>query len=531
MFSRSPSHTTPTPGSTPKLSSFTSNSSAQSSENSLYTVSSPFELNDIPDESEFVLISTNKFNISIKLLDKVLYLRGEEMQSQYTPLRGYLCIYVKKALRISDIKLRFDGCLNLKLFPSSSHPNPKSPYVKDKSLPIFTQMRSWQYKENDEVLEPDYFSKGSFTYPFQFLIPNKIPESMSNIFGSTSYLLTVIVNPKPSSLASALLTQTHFEKSLPIQIVQCDTDSEGSSLAATDALSIGNWRNLLYYKINISNRQASIGNNLKFYIKVIPIDPQRYIFNSIKVYLDQITEYNVGDKLDDLEKDEHHMFLANTERVLLDEFDVSDLENDIHSWEFDLPLQKDYKKFDTSKKKVMDNVSVKLVPSTNELENRVCHFKVTHKVRVLLSVEEIPLDDGFSEVDTSDMVSSFSMRSRAQSIDKMLHNTRAEKHDDEIIRKTAVLIREPAEKLQKVELILDAEVEILKGESVVGKMPPPNYFDSSHVSKKTPVSNAMMNTGSNLNMRQKPKRKPLTFIVPPAYEEIEELSGLPPYIS
>ncbi|KAG0684424.1 hypothetical protein C6P40_002936 [Pichia californica] len=499
---------------------------------SISSVGSITDIEQIPSGSQFTILTTSKFTLSLRLLDKILYLRTDDSGSNITPLRGYLCIEIKKPVRISHILLQLNGTLNVKFFPINIAPDPNSSFVKNKFISIFSQSRSWQYKQNDKVLDTDYFTIGSFAYPFQFLIPNDIPETMSNVFGSTSYSISVTVNPVANSITK--ISQIKTTAPLPIQVVQCDTESMGTSTTASDALSLGKWRNLLYYKIAVSNRQVAIGGYLKFYIKVLPIHSFGYILKSLKIYLDQITEYHVSDLFNESEFKKYHANLAHTETILLEEINFDIIENDIQCWELDTFIKKVHIKHNVKDPKSRKEVI--LVPTTNEIENKICHFRVSHKVRVSLSVEEITQLDENVINDTSDIISSFSMRTRSQSIDKSLLNTRAEKADNAMIRKLAKLVMEPELKKNKVELVLEAEVEILKGESVDGKMPPPTYLDAQHQKNNDGKFNA---TGSysydkfNQDVKkQKQKQKPqLNFIVPPAYEEIEEQLQPPPYLN
>jgi hypothetical protein len=518
---------------TSSLSNVSNVSTNSSSENSLYTITSPFEIQNIPEESEFLLLNTNRFNLSLKMLDKVVYLRAGDSKSNLTPIRGYLCIYIKKPIRISTIKLQFNGNLNIKYFPNNMPPNPLSSFIKNDIIPIYNQTRTWQYKQNHSVYESDYFAKGLFTYPFQFLIPNNIPETMSNVFGSTSYSIKVTVNPISNSITKSLISNSEFKESLPIQIIQCDTDEDEISTTSTDALSLGNWRNLFYYKIAVSNRQVTIGNRLKFYVKILPIDIYKYKLYSIKVYLDQTTEYNVADKTTPSERSKYHLFLSHTETILLEDINIESFDNDIQCWEFDCEIKKNHDKFNIKVKDKDKNINKKVtvVPSTNAIENKICHFKVAHKVKVVISAEEISIDEEPINFDNSDVISSFSMRSRSQSLDKTLFNTRVEKADNAMIRKMAKLIPETGIRKRKVDLLLDAEVEILKGESAVGKMPPPTYCDA-RLEKKSDsrFEEVSTKTFSILDFKKKDQKPQLNFIVPPAYEEIEELSEPPPYL-
>lgn len=520
----------------PKLQTTCSqNSSLTITNSNLSSISSTgsTDIDRIPSGSEFIILTTNKFTLSLKLLDKILYLRTDDSDSNLTPLRGYLTIQVKKPVRISHILLQLNGNLNVKFFPIHMAPDPNSSFVKNKSISIFTQSRSWQYKQNDKVLDTDYFTKGSFAYPFQFLIPNNIPETMSNVFGSTIYSLTVTVTPVSNSLTK--LNQIKISNPLPIQVVQCDTDSPNESTTASDALSLGKWRNLLYYRFTVSNRQVAIGGYLKFYIKILPINYLGYKLNSIKIFLDQITEYHVSDLFNNNESKSYHSNLAYTERILLEEIEFENLENDIQCWELDTFIKKIHNKYNI--KDLKSKKEVILVPTTNQIENKICHFSVTHKVKISLSVEEISEFDDCAIHDTSDLISSFSIRTRSQSIDKSLLNTRAEKADNLMIKKLAKLVVEPEIKKPKVELILEAEVEILKGESVDGKMPPPTYLDAQQ-QKVNEIDYKTENTTSNIEKFNQEAKKlklkqksQLNFIVPPAYEEVEEQSQPPPYLN
>lgn len=498
--------------------------------NALNPITSPFELHDIPNESDFVILTTKNFTISLKLLDKIIYLRSDESGSKFTPLRGYICITIRKPVRISNIKLQFKGVLNMKLFPKTSPPDPNSYLVKNHEISIFTQSRSWQYKQNDKVLDPDYFAKGSFTYPFQFLIPNDIPESMFNVFGSTSYSLNVKVNQISKSLTSSLLSQNNFSESLQLQIVQCETEDVDSS-TASDALSLGNWRNLLYYKIVVTNRQIAIGHNLKIYIKILPIDAEAYKIKNIKIFLDQITEYNGTDHIPENIKNLYHLNLCYTESILLEEINSECLENEIETWELDTKVNKVHMKYNNLNSKLKKEVIV--VPSTNNIENKICHFKVNHKVKVIITVEEISKTNFEDFVDNSDLESSLTTfsrnRSYSQTADKTLLNTRAEKADNEMIKKMAKLVPENSKRKSKVELILESDIEILKDESIDGNMPPPTYSDAQLERK---FVNKVEDTKKQpqITIFDKKNKPQLNFIVPPAYEEIEELFQPPPYI-
>lgn len=510
----------------PKLTSCLSNQSTDSS-NTLSPVISQLEIQHIPNESEFMLINTNRFNISLKMLDKIVYLRGDDSKSDITPIRGYLCINVKKPVRISTIKLQFNGQLNIKYFPSAVLPDPSISHARNESVKIYNETRTWQYKQNHQVYEPDYFAKGLFTFPFQFLIPNNIPETLSNVFGSTSYSIEVTVNLISSLISKPLLSSTELTQALPLQLVQCSTCEEHST-TSTDALSMGNWRNLLYYKILISNRNVAVGEKLRVFVKILPINRLKYKLHSIKVFLYQTTEYNVDDRLSPDEKDKYHPYLSHTETVLLENLNIQDVDNEVQCWEFDLAINKIHDKFNVKDK--LKKKKVIIVPSTNSIENQICHFKVSHKVKVITTAEEIIIDDEALSFDSSDVLSSFSMRTRSQSLDKTLLNTRAEKADNAMIRKMAKLLVEPPSKRLKVDLLLEAEVEILKGESAVGTMPPPTYYDAQ-LEKKPDSRFQEVNTKtfSILDFKKKEQKPQLNFIVPPAYEEIEELLEPPPY--
>lgn len=516
----------------PNLTSSLSNQSTDSS-NSLNAVTSQLEIQHIPNESEFMLLNTSRFNISLKMLDKIVYLRGEDSASNITPIRGYLCIYVEKPVRITTIQLQFNGELNIKYFPKDMPPDQSLPYIRDDKVQIYSETRTWQYKRNHQVYESDYFVKGLFTFPFQFLIPNNIPETLSNVFGSTSYSIKVTVNPISNILTKPLLSSSELTATLPLHLVQCSLTEAGHSTTATDALSLGNWRNLLYYKIVVSNRAVTVGDKIKMFIKILPIDPLKYKLHSIKVFLYQTTEYNVDDMLSEEKKKKYHLYLSHTETILLEKINIENLDNEIQCWEFDSAINKIHDKFN-----VKDNVKDKskkkkvfIVPSTNAIENEICHFKVTHKVKVVTTVEEISGDNDQLKVDNSDVLSSFSMRTRSQSLDKTLLNTRAEKADNAMIRKMAKLLPEPEGKKKKVDLLLDAEVEILKGESAIGTMPPPTYYDAQLEKKLDPrFQEVNTRTFSILDFKKKEHKPRLNIILPPAYEEIEGLLEPPPYV-
>lgn len=497
-----------------------------------WTPSPSDQIDQIADDCSFTILSTSKFSLSIKLLDKILYLRSDN--SDVTPLRGFLCIHIKKPVRISHILLQFKGTLKVRCFPNHMAPDPNSPFVRDKFIDMFTQSRSWQYKPNDTSMDTDYFIKGSFAYPFQFLIPNDTPETMSNIFGSTSYSFSVTVNPISTSFTKSLVSQVKTTAPLPIQVVQCDNEAPTRSLVGADAMSIGRWRNLLYYKITVANRQVVIGGSLKLYIKILPINPLGYKLTSIKIFLDQITEYHVGTILTDAEKAKYHTNLSNTERILLEDLHYQWLENDIQNWELDVDVNKIHPKHNIKDPKKPKDVI--LVPSTNYMEDQICHFRVNHKIKVAISVEVVPESVINYEDEASDIVSnlSFKGRSRSQSVDKTLLNNRAEKADNAMIKRMANLVHEDDPSKTKVDLILEAEIEVLKGESLDGKMPPPTYFDAEqqkHVNDSLRATGTSSSSVISLGKNEKHKKKELNFVVPPAYEEVAEQSGPPPYLN
>lgn len=507
-----------------------STTSATSVDGALSSVASPIEITNIPQENEFLILNTSRFNITYKLLDKVLYLRKDTSGSKLTLLRGYLCVYVRKPVRIKHIQLKFEGALDVRYFPSNMKIDPSSTFVKNKSFPIFSQSRNWQYKQHDKVLDTDYFAKGAFSYPFQFLIPNDIPETMSNVFGSTSYCLTVTVSPISNTLGLSILGSSLIAKSFPIQVVQCDTEQEGTCHVSNDSFSLGNWRYLFYYKIVISNRQVAIGDKVKVYVKILPKKAFKYRIRNIKVLLDQITEYDISNRLEENERDKFYHKLSSTETALLEWINVDSYDNDPQVWEFDCELSRVFEKYNLKNR--YKKQSFTLVPTTNELENRICHFKVFHKIKVYLSVEEIVSeDDTISEF--SDNASSFIIRPRAHSLDKTLMNTRAEKIDNDQMRRNSPLVQESDPNKSKVDLVFDADVEILKGESVVGNMPPPTYTDSQIIPHLATIDNSNTSKTDILTIIDSSKtsqNQQLNFILPPAYEEVEELTEPPLYL-
>ncbi|CAI8509431.1 unnamed protein product [Pichia kudriavzevii] len=454
-----------------------STTSATSVDGALSSVASPIEITNIPQENEFLILNTSRFNITYKLLDKVLYLRKDTSGSKLTLLRGYLCVYVRKPVRIKHIQLKFEGALDVRYFPSNMKIDPSSTFVKNKSFPIFSQSRNWQYKQHDKVLDTDYFAKGAFSYPFQFLIPNDIPETMSNVFRFNELLLN------------------------------------------SDSFS-----NIKYIGI------VAIGDKVKVYVKILPNKAFKYRIRNIKVLLDQITEYDISNRLEENERDKFYHKLSSTETALLEWINVDSYDNDPQVWEFDCELSRVFEKYNLKNR--YKKQSFTLVPTTNELENRICHFKVFHKIKVYLSVEEIVSeDDTISEF--SDNASSFIIRPRAHSLDKTLMNTRAEKIDNDQMRRNSPLVQESDPNKSKVDLVFDADVEILKGESVVGNMPPPTYTDSQIIPHLATIDNSNTSKTDILTIIDSSKtsqNQQLNFILPPAYEEVEELTEPPLYL-
>ncbi|TID26254.1 hypothetical protein CANINC_002786 [Pichia inconspicua] len=296
-------------------------------------------------------------------------------------------------------------------------------------------------------------------------------------------------------------------------------------------MATGNWRNLLYYKIVVSNRQLAIGDNSRVYIKILPIQNLKYKLLSVAVTLDQITLYNVEDYLKESERTKYHKFLSHTDTIELEYIDLEMFDNPTQCWDLDTKIQKIYTT--TLQKDPQRRKMISLVPTTNAIENKVCHFKVSHKLNVSITVEELDIEDDAISLSNSDIVSSFSMRTRSQSVDKTLLNSRAEQAENTLIRRTAKLVPETENRKKKVELTMEAEVDILKGESTDGNKPPPTYFDAQLEKRfDGPLEEVSTKTYSLLdNLKMKQKIKPaLNFIVPPAYEEVEEFLEPPPYI-
>ncbi|GMM27978.1 hypothetical protein DAMA08_006940 [Martiniozyma asiatica (nom. inval.)] len=477
----------------------------------LVSMTSPMEPLFLHDRQTPTLIDSNRFTASIKILDRITYLRGNE--SGLTAIKGSLVLSVSKPLRIPLIKIVLKGQLKMKLFPAITKPTLESSYYQEHEVTFFEQSRSWQYKANDAVFDSDYFNKGHFTYPFQFLLPNDSPESMDNIFGSSEYSLNVFIRAENgNTLTRSLYPIKDYKGLYTIQIVQCSM--EPTNTTQSDAIGIGNWRNLVYYKVSLSNRQTSIGGNVKIYIKLMPILSGGIKLNKVTVVLDQVSNYSSENRLPKEKEDKYHKFLAHTERISLPEFEINEVITEDVSFELTVPIYKYMPKFEVA------NRQVKVVPSTNDIENHICHFKVSHNVNVSLIMEDVNIEETQKDVNLSINVEP--PNSLALDNDKNLITASLEKSEGHMIKMKAKLVDDPYPSKKINALTLKADVDILKGESVDGNLPPPDYGKVALTIKNDKV----LNSEKEKSQLFCEPTTALNFIIPPSYEESSQ--QLPP---
>ncbi|VEU20028.1 DEKNAAC100437 [Brettanomyces naardenensis] len=453
------------------------------------------------------------------MLDKVVYLNAKNLRP--VSLRGNLILTVKKPMRIREIDLRLEGYVLVYFFYRSDMLIQSGRVQKRQFL---SQTRSWPYQKAGPSGEPgsiancmdtDMFSKGNYKFPFQFVVNSKLPESLANVFGSIYYSLRVMIKI-PMRYPRRDKTETAI---MPIEFVQCSSDPvrrHSRASASSEFVSTANWRNLLYYRVTISHRPPlAIGDTFDISIKVLPIIRERYKIRAIRVSLVQTIEYNV-----DCRDEEFFSDLVQTEKIPLQTINIRDLQDPNvckpYVKKMEIPLERIYTRGNDEDRFIV-------CPTTNSIENSMCHFKVSHQIRVGIVVQEIcPQNQGTTCLELGKDPVPMVDPEMPELVDhpRMSKGTSSQaaqdKDDNDFIISTAKMVDEGDNiedlRYKTVELLVTGNIQILRPESTDGNMPPPTYSDSASTGVCTQFEKVHIGDVDNVSVT-----------IPPAYEETMEL--------
>ncbi|KAH3669364.1 hypothetical protein OGAPHI_001485 [Ogataea philodendri] len=336
-------------------------------------------------------IRTRNIELEVCVLDSTIFLNTDTM----TPIRGCLVLRVKK----KQVEI---PCLTVKLIGKTD--------INHNIETLTYQNRNWSCG----LLEG-----GTYYFPFQFLLDGDSPESLSHYFANVTYELQAIVR---ESKAIANIQTC----SVKVQVIKC-----AEILEIDDSLAIGNWRNLMIYRMAIDNKRIALGGKLNFQVRSIPIRPDCYNIVKLTIALTQATRRSTK---------------VTTERIILHTCQITD-----DYLELSLPIEPSYTKF---------NRITALVHPSCMISDSVELFEVTHHIEMALTVEQLETDEDITL--------------RPPPSAKSTHDT-----EDEWMISNAPIVNEMGMSQNKrVVLTMVTKLHLLKQESVLGTQPPPSYSDT-----------------------------------------------------
>lgn len=131
------------------------------------------------------------------------------------------------------------------------------------------------HERNNEL-----FPIGDYTYSFEYLIHDSLPETTSTILLSTRYYLEAVVEPL-GLLRSKVVSQ------LDVPLIRLPSES---SLELTEPIIISNkWQELLKYEVCIFGRSFCVGSRIPMTVVLTPIVSIECRW--VKVYMTQHIQY------------------------------------------------------------------------------------------------------------------------------------------------------------------------------------------------------------------------------------------------
>lgn len=427
---------------------------------SVSTRSCDRETAEVATIDKYQMLHNRRYSLYLSLLDRVVYLNLKDPKP--VALRGSLLLVVHKPVQIKEIKLLLHGDVLVHFFYRADVLLESD---RTQSTRFLSCSRNWPYDE-DKV-----FSKGSYRLPFQFIVNNALPETMSNLFGFFSYTLDVsLTESKRYSSRGKTQTSKHF-----LEFVQCATEQRRNGIhPENQMISTANWRNLLYYKVKTwFDPPLAVGNIIHIQVKVLPIIRGMYKIRGIRVALEQTLHYSK----EDAESEDYFADLVQTETIPLETVEIQDNQDPSTCKPYlkmlSIQLEQVYTKSCNGASRFV------IVPSTNSIEEGMCPFKVRHEILVSLVLQQVKPT---SDIHSTHNAESIPTPKELHSTTKTTEDTSSNEADDNVfIMTTGGLVEEPEmqDPYEQVELSVHNHVQILRSESKNGNLPPPSYRRSS----------------------------------------------------
>lgn len=214
----------------------------------------------------------NNIKLNLDLYDDLVYLKGlnehEMIDAPVSVLKGSLQLVVKsKKEYIERVQIKFIGSsldvVFIKMLNSRSIRESERHNIIDES---------YEYQMNPMAL-----AKGSYTFPFQFIVEPDLPETIFTCLGSRSYYVE-----------AQIFTQDKGELKIKkyVRLIRCPL--AGSLLLSDSIHTAGIWRNFMRYEISISSRYLMVGGDFKLNLRLRPfLETKMCGIDSVNIYLIQ----------------------------------------------------------------------------------------------------------------------------------------------------------------------------------------------------------------------------------------------------
>lgn len=154
-------------------------------------------------------------------------------------------------------------------FFSSLNLGPHRSFSRDEAVEVETQSKGYRT-----------FDPGEYFYNFELAIPQSLPESLENTYGSVSYALVATIE-RPGAFRSKI------SGSQAVTFVRCPADN---NIEINEPIAISKaWEDQLYYEIVISGKAFPIGTRMPISFKFTPL--AKIELHRIRVYITENSEY------------------------------------------------------------------------------------------------------------------------------------------------------------------------------------------------------------------------------------------------
>lgn len=247
-------------------------------------------------------------NLQIKLVEPVLYFRGDSDESVGSFLRGELILNLSKPTKIRKLEMRFTGTLKTfwpegKLnYGSSANRNelcekqeimthgwtfvspPTSSPETPRPLPLSSTSGPYRFSvigsspSNTSTPRFHLIPAGIHKYPFELFVPGTVPETIETVRGTVNYKISA------AAIRSGLYPKLRDSQRVPIiRTILEERNSEGIAIAS-------GWNDQLDYEITIPKRAYPMGDSIEIDLKLTPLVKKMQIVG-VKIQIDEESVY------------------------------------------------------------------------------------------------------------------------------------------------------------------------------------------------------------------------------------------------